>query len=150
MSEAEFYAKKFMEVLKSKSTNQEDPVEEWTTHTKRILKDSNCICTKEIQNCFNIQNKITGEICVVGCDCVMRWLDPKLECEDCGEPLGNKKTRLAKQDFKCRSCKLANKKWLERRANFTLHYPGPWKGKTFKVVAENESWAESLLLSPRW
>jgi hypothetical protein len=150
MSEGEFYARMFMEALTSKSSNKQDPISEWTLNPRRVTKCSHCICTKQIELNYHIQNNITGEICVIGCDCVMRWIDPKLECEDCGQVLGNKRARLSKQDFKCRSCKVANKKWLEKVARYTLHYPGPWKGKTFKVVAENERWAETLMLTPKW
>ena len=150
MSEGEYYAKMFMEALTSKSFDKQDPISEWTLNVKRVTKASQCICTKQIEQNFHIQNNKTGEICVIGCDCVMRWMNPKLVCEDCSQVLGNKRARLSKQDFKCRECKVANKKWLEKVARYTLHYPGPWKGKTFKVVAENQLWAEILMLTPKW
>jgi hypothetical protein len=151
MGDAAYYAKIFMEELRKRSTNKDDPIQEWTLDTTRFVKgESQCICTHDIEKNFFIQNKLTGEVCVIGSDCVQRWFEPELRCRDCNQPLGNIMKRIRMEDFYCRSCKTAMTKLLDRYSTWKIYMPGPWKGKTFQVVSDNESWVSDLMRMPTW
>jgi len=165
MGEAAYYAEIFERKMREKSIHKGDFIQEWELAMKCHRAASQCICTHQIEENYFIRNKITGEQCIIGSDCVQRWLNPKMNCKKCKEPLGCIMTRIKKKDFYCRSCKLEiikrneekerenrkiKQKTIKMFSSWTLAYPGPWKGKLFPVVCETEEWVETLINIPKW
>ena len=81
-------AQEFLRVLRLYSNDKDDPVSEWAYH--KVFMESQeykgekdgkkCICTTPIFNLHYIQNRISGKVLEIGCECVKRWeLGPKCE-----------------------------------------------------------------------
>jgi hypothetical protein len=146
MGDAHWHAERFMEVLIEHSVHKHEPIPEWTLVSAEAGAISRCICEKEIQNRFIIQNKITGEKLIIGCDCALRFnIDDKMLCKTCGAILQNTKKRRLNNDYTCPECRRAERKERDRMNGFTLYYNGPWKGKTFGQVADNLAWVNQLI-----
>lgn len=150
MGEATYYADIFEREMRKKSINKGDFIQEWELVMKCHGAASQCICTHQIEENYFIINKITREQCIIGSDCVQRWLNPKLNCKGCDKPLGCIMQRIKKQEFYCRSCKTLKQKTVDQFSSWKIAYPGPWKGKTFCKVSENEEWVETLINTPKW
>lgn len=165
MGDGQYHAEIFEREIRKLSVNQDDFIQEWNIDNHVVSAASQCICTKQINVNYLIRNKINGITCIIGKDCAERWLSPKMNCEGCGDPLGSVMTRKRNKDFYCRSCKVETRKRTEEKeredrkikqktikmfSSWTLAYPGPWKGKPFPVVCENEEWVETLINTPKW
>jgi hypothetical protein len=149
MGEAAYYAEIFEREIRKLSVDKKDFIQEWELAKQCIGAKSQCICTHPINQNYYIINKLTGARCIIGSDCVQRWMNPKLMCEGCGGALGCVMERIRKQDFHCRSCKgekrRARESTIRRFSSWKLDFPGPWKGLTFEKVCENQEWAEKLI-----
>jgi len=154
MGDGQYHAEIFEREIRKLSVNQDDFIQEWDIDNKVVNAASQCICTKQINVNYLIQNKINGITCIIGKDCAERWLSPKMNCEGCGNPLGSVMARKRNKDFYCRSCKVETRKTKERTVNqystWKLAFPGPWKGLTFRKISENGEWVEKLANIPKW
>ena len=165
---------KFFTVLRQYSDNKHDPIPEWQLvgFVERGGKDR-CICGTAIMLNYMIRHKISGVELIIGSECVKRWMDPKIVCERCKEPLGRVLERYRRKDFKCRSCKLYEKeleearerakriaeqrlkaleeekmKKIERMGNLRLLWYGKYYQQPFSKVAEDIPYCEYLLNIP--
>ena len=140
MAEGDYYAKKFLEVLREHSQNKQDPVSEWElTDDVTPEASSNCICTKDIKVLYYIKNILSGEILIIGSDCAERWLSPGLECKWCMCSLGNVMQRRREKKFYCRACSSKMTKLGEKSIDY--------RGKVYKLkeVIKDEKLVEEIL-----
>ena len=150
------YAKEFLKQLRLRSVHKSDPVPEWTVEHATV-GDTNCICTKAITNMFYIVNKLNGNNCYIGSDCVKRWnIKCVKTCTSCNSPLGNITMRMLKKDFTCPECKRSEKKRTYEEAleleqkllkigRFKLFWRGPWYELKFADVIKNIDWVNHLM-----
>ena len=168
MTETEHHVNlRFFEVLREHSDDKHDPIPEWEFKgfITRGTKEK-CICGTPIELNYLIEHKRTQKQLIIGSECVKRWIQPKLECEECGNPLGRVMERTRKKDFLCRSCKkiLANleaqkqrereieaekeRKKIERMGKLRLFWWGKYHERMFSEVAEDIPYVEYLLSIP--
>lgn len=126
------YQEKFFENLAELSNNPDNPLEEWryaggdTGEHEEYFKtlfgnkqapphESYCICEHYIEeNCY-LQNKISGELIVVGNYCIKKHM-PKNQagrtCSDCEQPHKNRKDNFCKdcREKRKRACPRCNEK----------------------------------------
>lgn len=168
---AEDKHERFMAVLKNHSENQTHPISEWRLLPLREVKDSQCICTQPILNQHFISNDTTRTTLVIGSDCMKRFLEPTLQCEECGCGITTGIVeRIEKQNFLCPPCKALKKKrdrlLAEQEAKkhqhelatqeakkvkmgkWALFWYGKYYQKPFSVVLQDEAYVEYLLNLP--
>lgn len=136
---SEYYAEKFRKALLQASQDKQDPVSEWKLLDTTGYFETKCICTKDIFQVFYIQNKITGKILKIGCDCAERWLSCGLSCTRCNTALGNVMKRRREKDFLCRACKKVKKERDEYIFAFGKYY-----GLRWEVVASKQPYVDWL------
>ena len=100
---------KFLYELSKYSENKDDPISEWY-FTQDVTESSSidktlCICSTPITLLYTIKNKLNKLELEIGCECIKRWLNPKIECNRCKCVLGNITKRMRTKDYLCRSCK---------------------------------------------
>ena len=142
--------KRFMEVLNHHSENQGHSIPEWELLPFR--KENfrlKCICSHPIQNNFFISNNTTKTTLVIGSDCMKRFLNPTLRCEDCSGYMNNVVKRIEDDDMICRDCKRKRRKIVKDYEYKVFRVPGPYEGRSFKSVAEDLQYAEAILNEPR-
>ena len=106
---------KFIAELLKYSNGKDDPISEWeyTGETRELgkeeLKDGfKCICTTPISILYRIRNKVNSIQLEIGSECIKRWLNPRISCDDCKATLGNITKRMRSKDYLCRLCKKNN------------------------------------------
>jgi hypothetical protein len=119
---------KFLYELSKYSENKDDPISEWyfTQGVKELSTEEKkdktlCICSTPISVLYNIKNKINKLELEIGCECIKRWLNPKIECNRCKCVLGNITKRMRTKDYLCRCCKKMNDYTIGQLSGLTLN-----------------------------
>lgn len=112
----------FIKELLKYSDNKDDPVSDWEFNGIVTELDDddvfNCICSTRIKYQYRIHKKNDNKVFIeIGCECIKRWLDPSITCDDCSGALGSVMKRMKTSDYLCRECK---KKREEKRAHQKL------------------------------
>ena len=153
----------FLERLREKSKNKEDPVPEWEecgrfdsgTYTTDVDAER-CLCTTAIRYIYWIKNKHTGEEVKIGSTCINRWWD--IHCENCQAALGNKNARRKQKRerniyaFWCPDCKKEDiKLWNEKRdrlGEMRLFWYGKYRERKFSEFIDDVPYVEKLINVP--
>jgi hypothetical protein len=152
--------KRFFEVLREHSEDKNDPTPEWE-FGGMVLHGAKerCICGTKILLNYLITHKRTKKQLIIGSECIKRWINPKMTCEDCDAPLGQVLKRARTNDYLCRSCKKERKelevrkqeekqRQIKKMDNFMLYWYGKHRNHPFKMVAEDIPYTEYLLNIP--
>lgn len=166
--------KRFFQVLVEHSDSREDPISEWKL-VGYVLNGgaTHCICDTQITLNYKIIHKRTQKELIIGSECVKRWLNPKLVCEQCQTPLGCVMERFKNADFFCRRCKVQKQKDAlavleaqrnvavqitqeelkkeakkQRMGEWILFWYGKYYQKPFKVAVQDEDYVNTLLEIP--
>lgn len=138
----------FDRVLRSKSINQDDPISEWRylkilpigieVHPGDAVATFKCICTQPIHNLHYIENKISGLILHIGCECIKRWSALKPTCNHCNITLGALSRRRKENDWLCASCCPANQ-------TISFDEPNLFYGMRFRKAVQSTYFVEKYL-----
>jgi len=111
-----FRAIQFLVELAKYSDNKDDPISDWEFghEVRELTKDDDafyCICSTRIQKLYKIykisDNRVSLEI---GCECIKKWLNPSITCDECSCVLGSVVKRMKTKDYLCRKCKTITNK----------------------------------------
>jgi hypothetical protein len=136
---------RFMEVLKEHSINQVLPIPEWELSPITRVEEKKCICSHPILNNYFITNEKTKTILVIGSDCMKRFLDPSLRCEECNAPIQNVVQRISEGNFICRECKQKRKRVVKDYKDRYIVELGKYYLKTFEEAGNDQEFVQSVL-----
>jgi hypothetical protein len=103
-------AQLFIIELTKYSDNKDDPVSDWEFNGIVTELDDddefNCICSTRIKYLHRIHRKNNNMMYIdIGSECIKRWMNPSIECDDCSCVLKNVMKRMKAKDFLCNDCK---------------------------------------------